>query len=138
EQLSHVALDYDELKKANNSSELEQKYELSDGQVITVGTERFRRTKVLFEPNSIVLEQEGEHKLTFQSIMKCDIDIKKDLYNNIVMIGGTAMFNGISGRMQKKIKYLYRPNRKHRYNMIALFATANFFRVKEKDFCQCL
>ncbi|ETN99271.1 hypothetical protein RFI_38210, partial [Reticulomyxa filosa] len=88
EQLSHVALDYDELKKANNSSELEQKYELSDGQVITICAERFRRTKVLFEPNLIGLEQEGEHKLTFQSIMKCDVYIRKVLYNNIVMISG--------------------------------------------------
>jgi actin beta/gamma 1 len=40
------------------------------------------------------------------SIMKCDLDIRKDLYGNIVMSGGTTMYAGISDRMQKEITAL--------------------------------
>ena len=47
EKLAYVAEDYDaELAKAETSSDLEKNYELPDGQVITVGAERFRCPEV--------------------------------------------------------------------------------------------
>ncbi len=38
--------------------------------------------------------------------MKCDLDIRKDLYGNIVLSGGTTMYPGIADRMQKEINAL--------------------------------
>merc|ERR1719394_1402697 len=38
--------------------------------------------------------------------MKCDVDIRKDLYANTVMSGGTTMYPGIADRMQKEITAL--------------------------------
>jgi len=107
EKLSYVALEFDdEMGAANNSSTCEKQYELPDGQMITVGSERFRCPEVLFQPQFIGKEHEGIHKLTHKSINKCDIDIRKDLYKNTVMSGGTTMFSGINERLEKEMKVL--------------------------------
>ena len=80
EKLSYVALDFDtEMKAAAESSEKEKTYELPDGNFVTVGSERFRCPEVIFQPSSIGQEANGIHDTTFQSIMKCDVDIRKDL-----------------------------------------------------------
>jgi len=105
EKLCFVALDYDEeLSQVDNSSTMEKQYELPDGQVITVASERFRCPEALFQPRFLGKENEGVHGLTYNSIMKCDIDIRKDLYGNIVLSGGSTMFTGIDQRMQKEIE----------------------------------
>ena len=43
---------------------------------------------------------------SYNSIYKCDLDIRRDLYGNIVLSGGTTMFPGIADRMQKELTAL--------------------------------
>ena len=83
------------------SNQNEKSYELPDGQTITVGTQRFRCPEALFKPMLIGKEMPGFHEITYNSILKCDVDIRKDLYNNIVMSGGTTMYPGIPERLNK-------------------------------------
>jgi len=107
EKLAYVAKDYDgELKEAANSSVVEKQYELPDGQMITVGNERFRCPEVLFQPSMVGKESQGIHRLTYDSIQKCDIDIRKDLYKNTVLSGGTTMFPQIEERLDQEMKQL--------------------------------
>nr|ADU24821.1 actin [Dinophysis caudata] len=124
EKLCYIALDFDtEMKAATESSDEEKTYELPDGNIITVGSERFRCPEVLYQPSFIGKEASGIHDTTFQSIMKCDVDIRKDLYANVVLSGGTTMFAGIGERMTKeltalapstmKIKVVAPPERKY-------------------------
>jgi actin, other eukaryote len=124
EKLSYVAIDFDEeMKKASESTELEKSYELPDGNIITVGNERFRCPEVLFQPNFVDVKDGGIHEATFNTIEKCDIEIRKDLNENIVLSGGTTMFDGIDDRVTKeltnllpksmKIKVVAPPERKY-------------------------
>lgn len=99
EQLCYVALDYEvEMEKMS-----EKEFELPDGQVVTVGNERFRTPEGLFQPALLGLEMQGIHQITFNSISKCDIDIRKELYANTVLSGGTTMYTGIAERLEKEL-----------------------------------
>jgi actin len=44
--------------------------------------------------------------LSYNSIMKCDLDIRRDLFGNIVLSGGSTMYAGIADRMQKELTAL--------------------------------
>merc|ERR1719191_2160707 len=124
EKLSYIALDFNsEMKIASESFGKEKIYELPDGNIVTIGSERFRCPEVLFQPSFIGKEASGIHDTVFQSILKADVDIRKDLYLNVVLSGGTTMFQGIGERMAKeltalapstmKIKVVAPPERKY-------------------------
>ena len=104
EKLCYIALDYnEEMAKSKSSPDLEKQYELPDGSHLTIGNERFRAPEALFQPSLLGLDIDGADETTYKSIMKCDLDIRRDLYGNVVLSGGTTMYHGIAERLTKEL-----------------------------------
>merc|ERR1719243_459978 len=73
ERLTYVAIDF-EAEMAKPDEDLEKTYELPDGNVITVGKERFRCPEALFNTQPLGKTLPGIHLTTFNSIMATDVD----------------------------------------------------------------
>jgi actin len=110
EKLAHVALDFEaELQKTATATDCNVSYTLPDGNEIVIANERFRCPELLFKPSFNEFDFDGIDHLVFDSIMKCDIDVRKDMYTNIIIAGGTTMFPGLSQRIEKEILRLAPP-----------------------------
>lgn len=97
--LGYVALDF------YNESKHEERYRLPDGEVITVGKERFKCTEVLFQPSLIDLgDIDGIHEAIVESISECDPSVQKELYGNIVLSGGSTLLPGFAKRLKKEVE----------------------------------
>lgn len=111
EKCCYIAEDFEEevLKASSSSSHCELTYEMPDGQVIHLGSQRFRCPEALFNPSLLGMESAGLPQMVFGSLMQCDIDIRRDLFSNTVLSGGTTMFQGFGKRMQKELTLLAPP-----------------------------
>lgn len=102
EEICYVALNYEsDLEDFAKSDEKE--YNLPDGKKIILGKERIICTEIMFNPKIIGKDYPGIHQLIYESISKCHLDIKKCLYDNIVLAGGNTMFRGIEQRLNEEI-----------------------------------
>ena len=107
EKLCYVSLNFNqELQDSDSSSDIEKNYDLPDGNVMTVGTERFRCTEPIFQPALIGMSAQGLQDIIHRSIMKCDINLRPYLDSNIVLSGGNTLFPGIGERIKKELTAL--------------------------------
>merc|ERR1719152_33205 len=105
EKVSFVAQNYDqELAEAEGSSEKDMQFTLPDKRVITVpASVRMKCPELLFKPDLNGKSCKSLHQLCYASIQASDIDVRKDLCRNIILSGGTTMYDGIQERLKDEI-----------------------------------
>ena len=64
-------------------------------------------------------EFKGIAESCYNSIEKCKVDIRKDLYNTIILSGGSTLFNDLPERFTKEIKALASESMKEEVRIIA-------------------
>ncbi|CAJ0944841.1 unnamed protein product [Ranitomeya imitator] len=105
EKLCYVALDpKEEAEKC--PAEGSEEYILPDGNVVTIGTQRFLAPESLFSPSTIGIDAQGLHKMIHESIYGCAIDVRRSLFNNILLSGASTLFPGLQDRIYKEIRTL--------------------------------
>jgi len=99
-----------EKKLAVETTTLTKEYELPDKRVIRIDRERYEAPEVLFRPDlgeERYAEQAGIHEQLYNCITDCAIDLRKKLFSQIVLSGGTTMLPGMPTRLEKEVKQLY-------------------------------
>ena len=105
EKLCYVALNPEkEIMLAKKVSGMEKVYMLPDGETITIGVERFLAPECFFNPSVIGKELEPLDDIIVNAIKQSDVDLRRDLYGNIVLSGGSTMYPGLKERLTHEIK----------------------------------
>jgi actin len=80
EKMCYSVSNYDEsLKESEESHACEKSYDLPDGKKVVIGNERFKCPEALFSPIMAGHEMDGLHKYCYDSILKCEVEVRKDL-----------------------------------------------------------
>lgn len=87
----------------------QKNFELPDGTLISIGNERYNCPDALFSPKIIGNDSIGIHELIIKSINSCDNELQKELYSNIVLSGGSSLFEGVTERLIKEIPFKLKP-----------------------------
>ena len=111
EEIGEVSINGMNFEKNN---EINMKYILPDDSEIDIGEERFLAPEILFNPLLREFEYPGLQEILVESINKTNVDLKKQLYNSILLSGGNMKMKGMKERIHKEIKKLSPKNIKVR------------------------
>ena len=124
ERICTVAYDYQAEEQRSQQGKINPiTVKLPNGTLFTYTNEGFKTAEILFQPSLAGVQADGINQLIYTSIEKCDSDIRKELYSNIVLSGGPSMFKGLPERIEKeliavaspalKVKVVATPERKN-------------------------
>jgi centractin len=93
-------------KDYQDDPEADVEYKLPDGSVINIGAEKYRAPEVLFKPSLIGLEYPGIHQTLINSISTADVDVRRRLFEDIILAGGSTSMEGFGDRLLSEVRKL--------------------------------
>jgi actin-related protein len=108
--VSKIKEEYSYCEIDNKSETDNYIYKLPDGNKINITSEAYQSTEILFDPRIIGQDKDGIHKLLYDSIIRTDIDIRRPLFSNIVLAGGTSMIYNFDTRLAFELNKLVNIN----------------------------
>lgn len=107
EKLCYVAEDFEaETQNFGGSSSIEKTYDMPDGNLCSVGSQRFRCPEILFQPGLSGRDFPGIHALAAQVLLEAAPDLRQQLARNIILAGSNMMCPGIAERLKKELTQL--------------------------------
>ena len=71
--------------------------------MIELDTERIECTEILFNPNLTGVDEPGVHRQLFNAVKRSDIFLQRELFQNIVLSGGTTLLENFKERLHKEL-----------------------------------
>ncbi|XP_007943629.1 actin-related protein T2 [Orycteropus afer afer] len=105
EKLCYVALEPDK-ELCKRPEEVLKEYKLPDGNIIHLGHQLYQAPEALFVPDQLEVHSPGLPKMVSSSIMKCDAEIQKMLFGEIVLSGGSTLLPGLDDRLLRELEQL--------------------------------
>jgi len=115
-----LSKNHDEGLHENNQG---TRYKLPDGNTIRIIEPQWVAPEILFDPTRIGLEYPGIPGLIENSIQRCDIDLRKQLYESILLSGGSTTFPGFGDRLLHELRE--KAQEKKQDIKLKIFAPAN-------------
>ena len=73
------------------------------------GTVRMQVPELVFKPELNGKSCDSIQALAWKSVSNSDVDVRRDLLKNVILSGGTTMYEGISDRLKSELTALAPP-----------------------------
>jgi len=104
EKICRVAMDFEGEMKMFDDNHFKD-FTLPDGHTIGIGNQLIRAPELLFNPKLDGKDNMlGIHELIRECVMRCDVEVRKELYQSILLAGGTTLFQGFQNRLATEVQ----------------------------------
>jgi actin-related protein len=111
EEYSQILPSHKDFQELMSKKDIDKKeYILPDGNIVELGNEIYEIPEAIFNPNIFEIETKNLPEIILDSISKCDISTRKELYNNIVLGGGNTFIKGFESRLKSEIEEIKKRN----------------------------